>query len=104
MLGMTQERLADGLNLTFQQVQKYEKGANRVGASRLQQIASILNVPISYFFEEATVPTGDRQFRFELQSLFATQDGLDLAAAFQKIQDSKLRRTVVALVEQMSSD
>src|SRR3954468_15383406 len=51
MIGMSQERLGDALGLTFQQVQKYEKGTNRIGASRLQQIAEILQVPVSYFFE-----------------------------------------------------
>src|SRR5437868_15209189 len=53
MLGMSQEKLGDGLGLTFQQVQKYEKGTNRIGASRLQTIAHILQVPVSFFFDEA---------------------------------------------------
>ena len=53
MVGMSQEKLADGLGITFQQVQKYEKGTNRIGASRLQQISRILQVPVSFFFEGA---------------------------------------------------
>src|SRR6187431_2424895 len=59
MLGMSQEKLGDALGLTFQQVQKYEKGTNRIGASRLQQISDILKVPVSFFFEGA--PTGPGQ-------------------------------------------
>src|SRR5436853_4963170 len=58
MLGMSQEKLGDALGLTFQQVQKYEKGTNRIGASRLQQISLILQVPISFFFEGAPAPPG----------------------------------------------
>ena len=53
MLGMSQEKLGDALALTFQQVQKYEKGTNRIGASRLQQISQILQVPVAFFFEGA---------------------------------------------------
>src|SRR5258705_13483963 len=58
MLGMSQEKLGDALSLTFQQVQKYEKGANRIGASRLQQISNILQVPVSFFFEGAPQAPG----------------------------------------------
>src|ERR1700754_4961781 len=61
MLGMSQEKLGDALGLTFQQVQKYEKGANRIGASRLQQIAQILQVPVSFFFEGARAAPGLQQ-------------------------------------------
>ena len=57
MLHMSQTRLSDGLGLTFQQVQKYENGANRVGASRLQQISTILQVPVAFFFEGAPNPS-----------------------------------------------
>ena len=60
MLGMSQEKLGDALGLTFQQVQKYEKGANRIGASRLQQIAHILQVPVSFFFDGAPNAPGSR--------------------------------------------
>src|ERR1043166_6180006 len=58
MLGMSQEKLGNALGLTFQQVQKYEKGANRIGASRLQQLSLILQVPVSFFFDGAPTPTG----------------------------------------------
>ena len=53
MLGMSQEKLGEALGITFQQVQKYEKGSNRIGASRLQNISDVLNVPVAYFFEDA---------------------------------------------------
>src|SRR5947207_15749841 len=63
MLSMSQEKLGDALSLTFQQVQKYEKGANRIGASRLQQIAHILQVPVSFFFDAAPNAPGQRHHR-----------------------------------------
>jgi transcriptional regulator with XRE-family HTH domain len=110
MLSMSQEKLGDALGLTFQQVQKYEKGANRIGASRLQQIAHILQVPVSFFFEgapslgpqadgfaEAPSPTYVSEF-------LATSDGLALTKAFMRIEDPKLRRRIVDLVEQMVGD
>src|SRR6202795_1485752 len=59
MLGMSQEKLGDALGLTFQQVQKYEKGTNRIGASRLQQISQILQVPVAFFFEGAPIVPGE---------------------------------------------
>ena len=105
MLDMTQTELADGLGLTFQQVQKYEKGANRIGASRLQHIAEILQVPISFFFEGA----GDvGEFKaIEPKSLFvsdflASSEGVALVKAYMKIKDAKLRRCIVQLVEQIA--
>jgi transcriptional regulator with XRE-family HTH domain len=106
MLDMTQTELADGLGLTFQQVQKYEKGANRIGASRLQHIAEILQVPISFFFE-GTGETGEFK-AIEPKSLFvsdflASSEGVALVKAYMKIKDAKLRRCIVQLVEQVSS-
>jgi len=111
MLGMSQEKLGNALNLTFQQVQKYEKGTNRIGASRLQQIAHILQVPVSFFFEGA--PTVATSARFEgmseapspayVSDFLATSDGLALTKAFMRIGDSKLRRRIVDLVEQIAT-
>jgi transcriptional regulator with XRE-family HTH domain len=105
MLDMTQTDLADGLGLTFQQVQKYEKGANRIGASRLQHIADILQVPISFFFDGA-VEAGEFK-AMEPKSLFisdflASSEGVALVKAYMKIKDVKLRRCIVQLVEQVS--
>jgi len=110
MLGMSQEKLGDALQLTFQQVQKYEKGANRIGASRLQQIAQILQVPVSFFFEGAPV-SGDvvdglaeAPSPTYISDFLATSDGLALTRAFMNIKDSKLRRRIVDLVEQMAAE
>jgi transcriptional regulator with XRE-family HTH domain len=111
MLSMSQEKLGDALALTFQQVQKYEKGTNRIGASRLQQISQILQVPVSFFFEgaPAAVTVGHQDGLSEAPSpayvsdFLATPDGLALTKAFMKINDSKLRRRIVDLVEQIAS-
>jgi transcriptional regulator with XRE-family HTH domain len=111
MLGMSQEKLGDALGLTFQQVQKYEKGTNRIGASRLQQISLILQVPVSFFFEGApTVHSGPRSDGMNeapspayVSDFLATSDGLALTKAFTRIGDSKLRRRIVDLVEQIAS-
>jgi transcriptional regulator with XRE-family HTH domain len=110
MLGMSQEKLGNNLGLTFQQVQKYEKGTNRIGASRLQQISHILQVPVSFFFEGA--PTVNATARPDELSeapspayvfdFLATSDGLALTKAFMRISDSKLRRRIVDLVEQIA--
>jgi transcriptional regulator with XRE-family HTH domain len=110
MLGMSQEKLGDALGLTFQQVQKYEKGTNRIGASRLQQIAHILQVQVSFFFEGApVVHTQGRQDGMAeapspayVSDFLATSDGLALTKAFMRINDSKLRRRIVDLVEQIA--
>jgi transcriptional regulator with XRE-family HTH domain len=111
MLSMSQEKLGDALGLTFQQVQKYEKGTNRIGASRLQQISNILQVPVSFFFDGAPhVPgTGRLEGMGEAPSpayvsdFLATSDGLALTKAFMRIHDSKLRRRIVDLVEQIAA-
>jgi transcriptional regulator with XRE-family HTH domain len=110
MLGMSQEKLGDALGLTFQQVQKYEKGTNRIGASRLQQISHILQVPVAFFFEGAPTvfPTSRHEGMAEAPSpayvadFLATSDGLALTKAFMRISDSKLRRRIVDLVEQIA--
>jgi len=109
MLGMSQEKLGDALGLTFQQVQKYEKGANRIGASRLQQISHILQVPVSFFFEGAPnvsghVPTAlaEAPSPAYVSDFLATSDGLSLTKAFMRIKSAKLRRRIVDLVEQIA--
>jgi transcriptional regulator with XRE-family HTH domain len=106
MLSMSQEKLGDALGLTFQQVQKYEKGANRIGASRLQHIAQILQVPVSFFFEGGPAAEGlrgasERASPTYVSDFLATRDGLGLAKAFMAIKDKKLRRCIVALVEEI---
>jgi transcriptional regulator with XRE-family HTH domain len=108
MLGMSQEKLGHSLGLTFQQVQKYEKGTNRIGASRLQHISNILQVPVSFFFEGApdfSTPTSglaEAPSPSYVSDFLATSDGLALTRAFMRIKDSKLRRKIVDLVEQMA--
>jgi transcriptional regulator with XRE-family HTH domain len=111
MLSMSQEKLGDALGLTFQQVQKYEKGANRIGASRLQQIANILQVPVAFFFEGAPNVSahqadgiGEAPSPTYVSDFLATSDGLALTKAFMQIKNPKLRRRIVDLVEQMVAD
>lgn len=110
MLGMSQEKLGDSLGLTFQQVQKYEKGTNRIGASRLQQISQILQVPVSFFFEGApNIGPGNSGFDEApspayVSDFLATSDGLALTRSFMRIKDSKLRRRIVDLVEQIAGE
>ncbi len=109
MLSMSQEKLGDALGLTFQQVQKYEKGTNRIGASRLPQISNILQVPVAFFFEGAPdMPGGrapggkDAPSPTYVSDFLATSDGLALTKAFMRINDAKLRRRIVDLVEQIA--
>ena len=108
LIGMSQEKLGDALGLTFQQVQKYEKGTNRIGACRLQQISNILQVPVSFFFEGApdghgaTGGFGEAPSPAYVSDFLATSDGLALTRAFMKIEDPKLRRKIVDLVEQIA--
>ncbi len=110
MLGMSQEKLGDGLGLSFQQVQKYEKGTNRMGASCLQQISHVLQIPVPFFFEGAPrlpgQPTGIEEAPSPayVSEFFATTDGLALTKAFMRIKEPALRRRIVHLVEQIAGD
>jgi len=110
LLGMSQERLGESIGITFQQVQKYEKGVNRIGASRLLQISEILDVPVEFFFEEAPHIDGRREpgmaeadsETFILEFL-NSREGLELNRAFVKISDPKVRKSVVDLVRALSA-
>jgi transcriptional regulator with XRE-family HTH domain len=111
MLAMSQEKLGDALGLTFQQVQKYEKGTNRIGASRLQQISHILQVPVAFFFEGApnlhgSVDGGMKEAPSPayVSDFLATSEGLSLTKAFMRIKEPKLRRRIVDLVEEIAGD
>jgi len=111
MLSMSQEKLGEKLGLTFQQVQKYEKGTNRIGASRLQHIAQILKVPVSFFFEGVSGPGKQAEDGSSkppvadyVSDFLSSSDGLALTKAFTNIKDSKLRRRVVDLVEEIAGD
>ncbi|AYG68036.1 MULTISPECIES: helix-turn-helix domain-containing protein [unclassified Rhizobium] len=110
MLGMSQEKLGESLGITFQQIQKYEKGTNRVGASRLQNISSILNVPVSFFFEDAPGDHSAAGGMAEASSsnyvvdFLSSSEGLQLNRAFVKISDGKVRRKVVELVKALAAE
>ena len=105
---MSQQVLGSHIDLTFQQIQKYEKGMNRIGASRLQQIGKILEVPTAYFFEGAPggwEPAGasaDRSANTFLEFL-GTRDGQSLVGSFSRIADAKLRRSLVDLIERLAA-
>lgn len=107
MLGMSQEKLGEALGITFQQIQKYEKGTNRVGASRLQAIASILDVPAAFFFEDA--PGGGDGLQEENQTTYvvdflSSTEGLHLNRAFVRISDPKVRRKIIDLVRALAGE
>jgi transcriptional regulator with XRE-family HTH domain len=108
LLGMSQEKLADALGLTFQQVQKYERGANRIGASRLHQLSRILEVPVSFFFEEmgaspppAAHPGGDGA-GFEHDPM-TKRETLELVRAYYRIPDEKVRKRIFEMVKAVAS-
>jgi transcriptional regulator with XRE-family HTH domain len=109
MLAISQEKLAKALGLSFQQVQKYEKGANRIGASRLEQISRFLQVPVAFFFEGASdtsaVATSEEDTRsLALMNEFASSpDGLRLIQSFTQVEDADVRRRIVDLVQAIGS-
>jgi len=103
-LGISQEKLADSLGLTFQQVQKYERGANRVSASKLWEIARALKTNVAYFYEglEEEMDGASRGFMGEnAQEFLLTPEGLELAAIFPRLRRTGLRRKVLDLVRAM---
>ncbi|MFT0859640.1 helix-turn-helix domain-containing protein [Ancylobacter sp. G4_0304] len=107
MVGMSQEKLGESLGITFQQIQKYEKGTNRIGASRLQNISSVLSVPVAFFFEGAPTGTAGEGFAEDaspayVSDFLATSEGLALTRAFTRIADPKVRRRIVDLVEALA--
>lgn len=111
MNGLSQERLGEQMGLTFQQIQKYEKGANRVGASRLFQLSQALEVPVSYFFDDLESDSASEKSSgfaesksqdFVLEFL-NSREGLELNRSFVKIQDPQVRRRVIDLIKSMAS-
>jgi transcriptional regulator with XRE-family HTH domain len=113
LLGMSQEKLGEKLGLTFQQVQKYEKGINRIGASRLYDLAQVLGVPVQFFYEEAPIadaradaPEGqaDGPDEHSIVAFLRSRDGLELNRAFVRIPDLKARRAIVDLVRSLAND
>jgi len=110
---MSQEKLGEKLGLTFQQIQKYEKGINRIGASRLFDLAQVLGVPVQFFYEEAPaadsgqlVPDGfaERPADNSIVEFLRSRDGLELNKAFVRISDAKARRAIVDLVRSLAND
>lgn len=115
VIGMSQEKLGEQMGLTFQQIQKYEKGTNRIGASRLYQLSQILDVPVQFFFEDAPFDISGRNSNAKagfaesktesyLLDFLSSRDGLELNKAFVKITDPKVRKRVVELVRALSDD
>ena len=106
MLGLSQEKLGEKLGITFQQIQKYEKGTNRVGASRLQAMSDALEVPVAYFFPEAGsgAPGMKEDGTALMMDFMSTSEGLDLSRAFTRIRSAKVRRKVVELVRALADD
>jgi transcriptional regulator with XRE-family HTH domain len=109
MVGMSQEKLGQACGITFQQVQKYEKGTNRMGASRLHQISRVLDVPVEFFYEGApseertgAPAVGDRNAR-SIMEFLATPEGLELARVFMAVTDKRLRRRIVDLAKAVAA-
>ena len=102
MLGFSQDKLAETIGLTFQQIQKYEKGANRIGASRLFQLANALDVPVQFFYEDLKGERADAASSQDLVALLATPDGLRLCRYFADIKDPHVKRRLVDLVKSLS--
>lgn len=114
LLGMSQEKLGELLGLTFQQIQKYEKGTNRIGASRLFELSRILAVPVQYFYDEApNIGTAEGQAGFAEQNGSGTEyvvdfvgsrEGIELNRAFLRITNPKIRRSIVELVRSLADE
>ncbi len=98
-IGMSQERLGELLGLTFQQVQKYEKGMNRVGAGRLVDVAAALGVNVGYFFEGYVKPGAGDSPGDDVEAIVSTPEGLALTRAFARIGEPAVRKRIVAMVE-----
>ena len=110
MVAMSQEELGAALGLSFQQIQKYERGANRIGASRLQQMSHILQVPIEFFFvgaPNALAPhdsSGSALSMAQIDDFISDSDGLRLIGAFTRVDNAALRRRIVMLVQEIAGD
>lgn len=111
LLGVSQERLGERLGLTFQQIQKYEKGVNRIGASRLFDLAQVLGVPIQFFYDDAPARQhqaapgmAERPPDGYIFDFLNTREGLELNRAFARISDPKSRRAILDLVRKLAGD
>lgn len=112
LVGMSQEKLGEHLDLTFQQVQKYEKGSNRISASRLYDMARILDVPVQFFFDDMpgkdlgrpVAGFAENQDSFQMTDFLTSSDGAQLIRAFADIKSSEVRRKVIDLVKSISTN
>jgi len=108
LIGMSQERLGEMLGLTFQQVQKYEKGINRIGAGRLYEVAGILGVPVAFFYEnvdsDASARAGESGEPPPVMEFLSSPEGLQLSLAFMGIKDVKVRRRILELVRSLADE
>ena len=109
VLKMSQERLGDQLGVTFQQVQKYERGANRIGASRLWKISDVLNVPVSFFFDGLSDKMAHGEFTENDQmpivyDFINSSDGVALAKAVSQIKSKAVRRQILELARSLAND
>ena len=109
MQGMSQEKLGDALGITFQQIQKYEKGTNRIGASRMQQISSALKVPVSFFFEDApnvSAASGstDAGATSYVVDFLSSPEGIQLNRAFVRITNPAIRRKIIDMVRTLADE
>jgi transcriptional regulator with XRE-family HTH domain len=103
-LGMSQEELGRRLKLTFQQIQKFESGSNRISASYLYEIAQILRVPVSYFFSDVSSSKRRKDMPVTLQKFLMSAEGLSLWRAFSKVDDDTVRQRVIALVKAVADE
>jgi transcriptional regulator with XRE-family HTH domain len=105
LVGLSQEKLGEALGITFQQIQKYEKGTNRISASRLQQAARVLGVPVEYFYEGGPQLEGPQSGFAEgaaadyVSDFLMTNEGIQLMKAFMRIRDASVRRRVIDLID-----
>ena len=109
LIGMSQERLGELLGLTFQQVQKYEKGINRIGAGRLFEVSGILGVPINFFYDDVQSGTTAGGFAEgdeppPVMEFLSSGEGLQLSLAFMRIKDAKVRRRILDLVRSLADE
>jgi transcriptional regulator with XRE-family HTH domain len=111
LLGMSQEKLGEHLGLTFQQIQKYEKGINRIGASRLFDLSNVLGVPVQFFYEELPAGGhvsgggfGERPTENYAVEFLGSREGLELNKAFARISDPRVRRSIVDLVRAFAGE
>lgn len=114
ILGLSQEAIGTAIGVTFQQIQKYERGINRIGSSRLHDFSRILNVPVSYFFDEMEKPAGstgtqtagvaeDAAPAFEHEKM-SSRETLELMRAYYRISDPRVRKKVFDLIKSLADD